>query len=120
VLRKARSFVRSEETKASGGKPEIAEVEDKEETLFALFKTTQIERRLSKMNKYRTRMSGHLPKGVSRIDNPEKDYYGFYVRMIGKDRSNLRKAIEKLGEELGMVPSNPMLLGYLLRKYVSE
>jgi hypothetical protein len=73
------------------------------------------------MQKNRIRMLGHLPKGTSRIEDAEKDYYGFYVRMTDRrDRANLRKAIEKLDDELGMVPSNPMLLSCLLRKYAEE
>lgn len=71
------------------------------------------------MQKNRIRMSGHLPKGTARIEAPDKDYYGFFVRMTdSRDRGNLMKAIEKLNNELGMVPSNPMLLSCLLRKYV--
>jgi hypothetical protein len=71
------------------------------------------------MQKNRTRMSGHLPKGTARIEAADRDYYGFFVKMTDmRDRTNLRKAIEKLNNELGMMPSNPMLLSCLLRKYV--
>jgi hypothetical protein len=73
------------------------------------------------MNTYRLRKRAFTEDaGVARIED-DQDCYHFYVRMRGGlDRSNLRKAIDKAAEELGMVPSNPMLLGYLLRRYVGE
>jgi hypothetical protein len=73
------------------------------------------------MNRFRARKSGHTNEGVGRVNDGRHDYYSFYVRMQGhEDRDNLRKAIERLGRELGFVPSNPMLLSYLLRKFVGE
>jgi hypothetical protein len=72
------------------------------------------------MNAYRTRKRAYTQDaGVGRIDDTGSDCYHFYVRMRGSDRDNLKKAIEKVAEELGMLPSNPMLLSYLLRKFVA-
>jgi hypothetical protein len=73
------------------------------------------------MNTYRLRKRAYTEDaGVGRIEDDESACYHFYVRMRGADRTNLRKAIEKVAEELGMLPSNPMLLSYLLRKFVGE
>jgi hypothetical protein len=74
------------------------------------------------MNAYRIRKRAYTQDaGVGRIEDTGSDCYHFYVRMRGgSDRGNLKKAIEKAAGELGMLPSNPMLLSHLLRRYVGE
>lgn len=65
--------------------------------------------------------SSRLQEGTERIANVDDDHslYTFLVRMKGQDRSNLRRAIDKYAEEHGFLPSNPLLLNYLVRNYVN-
>jgi hypothetical protein len=76
------------------------------------------------MGKFRRRKAscGNLSLGTEQIANADDDHslYTFLVRMRGQDRSNLRKAIEKYAEENGFLPSNPLLMSYLLRAYVTN
>ncbi|WP_442754043.1 hypothetical protein ACNHKD_13730 [Methylocystis sp. JAN1] len=57
---------------------------------------------------------------ISRINDVTKDYYSFYVRLVGEDRENLERCIIKLERKLGITPSNPLMMKVLLKEYAKE
>ncbi len=46
-------------------------------------------------------------------------FYGFYVKVSGESRRMLAEAQRRVTEEMGAIPSNPVLLEAMLKVFLS-
>lgn len=68
------------------------------------------------MAQYQRRRKGFENEKISNVN--DEGVYTLVVKLRGSDKENLRKALVKYQEDLGFLPSNPLMLSYLLRNYV--
>jgi hypothetical protein len=54
------------------------------------------------------------------INEESKEMYGFYVRLKDRSRNQMRFIRDKMTDELGRTPSNPMILEKLMGNWIYD
>lgn len=69
------------------------------------------------MTGYRQRRSGFIWETLNSINaNP----YMMTVRLKAEDKEYLRRALVKFEQDVGILPSNALLISHLIRKYTEQ